>query len=211
MRRSLFVGSILGVMLIAAGTARAFDEQRSGFILGFGIGPSVTSFTQETINFGFFTPTTTQNTPRESEFGLGTSFKIGAGIGEQIMIYYVNNVSWFSVVDSVRTPSNTLLTNDVIIANSVGLVGISYYFEETSPSPYVMGLIGVSVWDAPFEEGASALVGFGLGAGVGWEFKPHWSLEATVNWGKPSDVLLIFGEVEVNAVSFMITIAGLAY
>ncbi|MEE9270542.1 MAG: hypothetical protein V3V49_09815 [Candidatus Krumholzibacteria bacterium] len=210
MRRSLFVGSILGVMLITAGTARAFDERRSGFILGFGIGPSVTSFTQET-RFSFFT-TTIEKIPRESEFGLATSFKIGAGIGEQVMIYYVNNVSWFSVVDStVRTTSNVAVINDVIIANSVGLVGISYYFEETVPSPYVMGVLGVSVWDAPFEDGSSALVGFGLGAGVGWEFKPHWSLEAMVNWGKPSDTLPFLGETEINAVSFVITIAGLAY
>ena len=48
--------------------------------------------------------------------------------------------------------------------------------------------------------------GFGLSGGVGYEFKKHWAVEGTLNWGQPKD-----DEVTFNGFSVMVTIGGTLY
>lgn len=199
MRIGTVVLLVAATMLVAASAAHAFNGKRRGFILGFGVGGGLTSFTQTLTvpAYGY-----DETSGRENEFSIATDFKIGGGFNEQFLLYYVNRVSWFSI--------ENVFEEDVTIANSVGLVGVSYYFQQTAPSPYLLGLVGVSMWDAPFESGASSQTGFGIGGGVGWEFSRHWSLEATINWGLPRDKESGI-EVKTNAFSVLVTINGLAY
>jgi hypothetical protein len=209
MRRYVIVDVVgLVVWLLIAAPVHAFDGRRGGFVLGFGVGPAVTSYTQALYAVD---GTEMWTSDRINRFGIGTDFKIGGGIGKRLLLYYVNRVSWFTLDDG----------NDTIFANSVGLLGASYYFRNASPSFYILGLVGLSTWDAPFEENWNALVGLGLGAGLGWEFSRHWSLEATFNWGDPGGEqlpttdeygnLIGYSEWELNPVSIMITVNGLAY
>jgi len=186
------------VLFLGADAASAFDGDRKGFILGFGVGPSLTSIKQTVSGTGLFDGTS----DRENKFGLGTSFRIGGAFNEQWMLYYANNVAWFGI--------ENVLGDDVTIASSVGLVGVSYYLQPTKPSAYILGVIGVSTWDAIFEEGSSASTGFGIGGGMGWEFSPHWSFEALVEWGNPEDSDGGM-KLETDAFSFMILIAATAY
>ena len=186
------------VLLIGAQAANAFDGNRKGFMFGFGVGPSVTSFTQTVTGTTMFDGTS----DRENKFGLGTSFRIGGGLSDQFMLYYANNLACFGI--------ENVLGDNVTIANGVGLVGVSYYFEPTTPSMYLLGVIGVSTWDAIFEEDSNASVGFGIGGGLGWEFSPHWSLEALVEWGNPEDSEGD-AKLETSAVSFMVLLVGMAY
>ncbi len=179
-----------GVCLWVSG-ASAFDGERGGFVLGFGAGVGLTSFTQTIDDFDG-----AATSDRQNEFSLGSDFKIGGGIGDRFLLYYVNRIAWLNV-------DNDLYRNEMIV-NGVGLLGASYYFQETAPSWYVLGLLGISTWGS-LDEGDSE-AGFGVGAGAGWEFTRHWSVEATINWGKPSE-----DWVETNAVSFLVTINGLAY
>jgi opacity protein-like surface antigen len=191
-----FLCLLAGLMTVST-AGHAFDGQRKGFILGFGAGPSMTSFTQ-TISYDGDSYTS----DRENKIGAATDFKIGAGLNEQFLIYYVNRMTWFSL--------DNIIGESVIIGNSVGLLGVSYYLQETSPSPYILGLVGMSTWDAPFESDSDAWIGFGIGAGFGYEFSPHWSFEGTINYGNPGKEE---GGLEVSSSAFSIcaTINFLAY
>ncbi len=190
---------ILIAIAVMTTSAEAFNGERKGFLLGFGVGPGWSSFQGDVEGY--------ETGDRESKFAIGTDFKIGAGINDQLLIYYVNRVAWFK---SSSVTSDSLLQEDVTIASSVGLVGISYYFKTEAPAWYVVGAIGVSTWSAPLESDSETFTGFGVTGGIGYEFTKHWSLEATVNWGKPSKTIQAT-EVEVNAISVLVTFMGLAF
>lgn len=183
-------------LCIATG-ASAFDGNRKGFILGGGLGLGLTSFTQ-TLEF----PDTSVTSDRENKFAVMTDFKIGYGATEQVLVYYTNKVSWFSL--------ENVLGENVIIVNGVGGVGMTYFFQPVAPSPYILGELGLSIWNAPFEEGSEAWYGFGLAVGAGYEFSRHYSVEVNLTWGKPGKEV---GGVKAssNALSLMVTINALAY
>ena len=190
---------VLIAIAVMATSATAFNGERKGFILGFGAGVSWSSFKGEVEGFDLG--------DTETKFGIGTDFKIGAGINDQLLIYYVNRVAWLK---SDNFTSNGDLLEDITIASSVGLVGISYYFKTEAPAWYVVGAIGVSTWSAPLESNSEMFTGFGVTGGVGYEFTPHWSLEATVNWGKPTKTIIGY-DVEITAISVLVTFMGLAF
>jgi hypothetical protein len=188
---------IIGALASASTSSFAFDGHRKGFVLGFGAGPAMTSFTQ-TVSLGAQSVTG----DRENKMGLATDFRIGAGVTEQFSLYYVNRVSWFSL--------DNALGKTVTIANSVGLLGATYYFQPVCPSPYIHGLLGLASWDTPFESGSEAWTGMGLGGGIGYELAPHWSLEGSVNYGIPSRTIEGL-KATTNAVSIHLTVNALAF
>jgi len=187
---------VLAIMS-AATSARAFDGKRRGFVLGGSAGLAITSFTQ-TLEIGHQSATS----DRESRAGLATEFRIGGGISDRFLVYYANRVAWFSL--------DNALGNTVTIASSIGLVGVSYYLVGVSPSWYLHGLLGLSSWDTPFESDSEAWTGIGAGAGIGYEFSPHWSIEGSINVSSSSRTVLgIKGSTD--AVSFQATVAGMAF
>lgn len=198
MRRWIACSIMLGVLLAISTPSSAFDGNKKGFMLGGGLGPAFSSFTQEVDITGLGSA----KSDRESKAGLGTDFRIGAGVSEQFMLYYVNRVAWFSI--------ENVFSENVTIANSIGLLGGSYYLKPDATGMYLNGLVGLSSWTAPFESGAEAAVGFGIGVGAGYEFAKHWSVEANLGFGAPSDES---GgtKVTTNVTSFAITINGIAY
>jgi opacity protein-like surface antigen len=183
--------------MVASTSSHAFDGHRKGFVLGFGAGLGMTSFTQ-TLGAGSLSATS----DRENKAGLATDFRIGGGFNEQFLLYYVNRASWISL--------ENVFGNSVTIVSSVGLLGATYYFQSASPSPYVHGLLGLSSWDAPFESDTDALTGLGFGGGVGYEFSPHWSIEGSLNYSRPSKTVQGI-EVSTDATSLQITVNGLAF
>jgi len=184
--------------LLAASSAHAFDGQRKGFILGFGVGGGMSSFTQTVEIAG----QPSQTSDRENKGGFATDFKIGGGLNEQFMLYYVARSSWFGITNA--------LNQKVTILSQVGGLGASYYLSEEPSSAYFLGAIGFGTWSTPFESGGSTWIGIGLTGGVGFEFAKHWSAEATVSWSKPSDEEGPL-RAESNVVSVLVTIQGLAY
>jgi len=90
-------------MLLAPSTSAAFDQKRKGLILGFGVGPSMTSFTQDfSYTGGFVYPPTQEaigageaTSSGETKFGVSTDFKVGWGLTEQLSIYYLAQIAWF--------------------------------------------------------------------------------------------------------------------
>ena len=65
------------------GEGLAFDQQRKGFVLGLGAG-----YGSATLKYG---------DDSESYSGLATTFKIGAGLSENVLLYYSNRVVFFSI------------------------------------------------------------------------------------------------------------------
>ncbi|MCZ6765439.1 MAG: outer membrane beta-barrel protein [bacterium] len=189
---------IVAILMGSSTNVAAFDGQLKGFVLGGGVGGSWTSFTQELSGFGAPFDGTSD---RENDIGFATDFKIGYGVNDQFLLYYVNRGSWFGL--------DNVLGETVTIFNSVGLVGVSYYVAPAS-STYIMGLIGIASWSAVFEEDSGGQIGFGLGAGVGYEFARHWAIETTFNWGNPEDSEAGL-KVSTNAFALMVMITGLAY
>ena len=201
--RRLMVLAVIATILLVTTVAQAFDGNRKGFIIGFGVGPGYTSFTQtvKNVTTGFDETSDTENS-----FSFATDFKIGGGITDQFLLYYVNRVTWFGMENA--------LNENVTIANGVGGVGVSYYLETTAPAFYFLGSIGLSTWMTPFEDESSNWVGFGVSGGVGYEFAAHWGVEATVNYGNPKDEETVMNnkiEASTSALAFVVTVYGLAY
>jgi hypothetical protein len=188
---------VTAAVLLATATVQAFDRDRKGFIIGLGGGLGVTSFTQEANLNGHGV-----KSDRETDFSLATDFRIGGGISNQFMLYYENRVAWFRMASRTGT--------DVTIADGVGLVGASYYFQTRAPSAYILGSVGTSSWMAPFESNSKAWTGLGLSGGFGYEFSPRISIEATINRGTPSRD---FGglKLKTNAISALVALCYIWY
>ncbi len=177
--------------------AFAFDGKRQGFILGGGLGTGLTSFTQ-TIEFMDEEVTS----DRENKLPLVTSFVIGGGLSPNVLLYYFNKVSFFSI--------ENVLGDNVAIASGVGGLGVTYYLTPKAPCAYFMGGLGGATWSAPFEEDGDWWYGFGTMFGAGYEFSPHWSIEADVAFGWPSDEEMGI-KATSNVFSLMVTFNGIAY
>lgn len=190
MTRRLLVGLVVAaIAMVTAIDASAFDGNRRGFVIGIGVGPSLTSSIAE---LGSFT------SDRENNFGVGTIFKIGYGVNENLLIYYTNNVAWFSVGDG----------ESVTIVSGISALGGSYYLNPGAPSLYINGLVGLSIWAAPFEADSESASGIGFGAGVGYEFSKYFDVNATLMYGMPK---VSDSEVELKALNVLVTFNVLGY
>lgn len=194
-----FFGKVLAIIVVLtiATNVYAWDGQRKGFVLGFGLGGGYTTFTQTVEVSGV-----SETGDRENKFGVNSDFKIGYAPSNQLLIYWMSNVNWFNL--------ENVLGDNVIIANGVGGVGFTYYFSPADKSAYLRGGIGGSTWMAPFDSDIDNWYGFGVVGGFGYEFAKHWSIEAVAMWSNPSIEILGI-DFKTNALSFAITLNILGY
>lgn len=181
--------AVLIALLFTAAPAFAFDDQRSGFILGVGAGFHLLHDNITTNGY---------NLTSKSEAGLATSFKIGAGITDRILIYYVRNASWFSAPYG-NTGKNAIYT--------IGLSGIgtTIFMAPTAPSGYFLAAVGSGDISAPFEN-ATPNTGSALMLGGGYEYRKNLMFEGTVlATSIPS------GNVTLKSASLQFTINYLFY
>ena len=180
MRDRLLIGALIAVtLLMVAAPLYAFDDERRGFVIGFGLGSGMLNQTTDVtgtippVSSSVFTPDKTQVT-------ITTSFKVGYAPSNRLAIYYLQNVAWD------RTTDNNEVTWGM---NGLGGIGASFYFGPQARSFYVLGAYGFSTWTAPFEEQnehTKTWFGNGTAFGGGWEFADHLSLEVTGMWGNPT-------------------------
>lgn len=175
------------LLLGLANEALTFDNKREGFILGIGLGPGVTTYTPIFIG-------STEDS--ESKFALITDFKIGHAPSDYVQIYWNSKVSWFE-----------LERRDVLILNGFGGAGLTYLFQQQSPSPFISGGFGISSWVAPSRSSARVGTGFGFFLGVGYEFATIWNVEGDLMWGDPGPATGLRG----STLTFKVTINLLAY
>jgi hypothetical protein len=197
-RRMVLFLLTASVLLALASPAGAFDGKRKGFMLGFGLGPALSSYTQ-TLGFEGLPGATSD---RQNDLALRTDFRIGFGASELVQVYWMSKVNWFGM--------KNVLDENVTIANGVGGVGLTYFLKPTDPSPYLLAGLGFSTWSTPFETGSEAWYGFGLALGAGYQFRNHLAIEGGFTWGKPSKTS---GGLEVssNALSFGVTLNYIAF
>jgi hypothetical protein len=189
------VGTLVGAMvLLAATSANAFDENRKGFVVGAGLGSGYAKQTSEILF------------EDQSTAVFNTDFKIGLGITDQLLVYYNTEIFWYPL--SERGESTW-------IATGLAGIGLSYYLSSSPGTLYLLGSVGISSWAAPFEGENDTLFGPGALGGVGYEFWRHWSVETIVMWGKPDETFQdFFGrdvQVTIDTFSLMVTVTGLMY
>ena len=155
----------LAAILVAATPAFAFDDQRQGFILGFGAG-------FHTIRENFYI--NGYNTGSQTKGGLATSFKIGAGVTDQVSLYYVRNASWFSA-----PYFDGFSTRDATYTVGISGIGTTYFLAPTAPSGYFLAAIGVGDIATPFED-ARTDTGGAIMFGGGYEFRKNLMMEGTI-------------------------------
>ena len=128
--------------------ADIFDENREGFIVGLAVG--LTSVSTE-VDF------THENLLDERSIGLATSFKLGYAFNEQFLLYYTNQVDWYSFNDS---------------STRVGItgIGVDYYIAPTS-GLYTTAMLGFGSFSGVTHYAAST--GYAFSLGVGYDLLPH--------------------------------------
>lgn len=178
----------LAAIFLAATPALAFDDNREGFLLGLGAG--LHSLKNDyTLNGNSYLT--------ESKSGLATSFKIGGGITNQFLLYFVRNASWF----------NTPVTNGATTKEATATVGISgigatYFFEPTSPSGYMLAAIGGSDYAFPQESNTRTRTGGAFMLGGGYEFAQHVMFEVTLLATSVTDPASTQYKTESSALQF---------
>ncbi len=157
MRRQLQMAGLM-LLLLGSASAQAFNNQREAFIVGLGIGYHGTD-----LDFSH----TASPTETDSAAGLATSVRIGFGLSNRFLLYYLSEASWY------KRRGDTW---------SLGLngLGMAWYFSPRAPSAYVHGGYGYSYSSLPSEGGSdSSKFGNGYILGAGYEFMPHLNLEAS--------------------------------
>jgi hypothetical protein len=107
----------------------------------------------------------------DTKFGGTTDFKIGAMVGQSLQVYYRNTVNF----------TDSSAGYDLEGAG-VGGLGVTYQFACKYRVNGVVGFssrIGISGGDWSTDNG------FGLGAGVGYEFADLWIVSLDGSWGRP--------------------------
>lgn len=197
MNRKLYMSiACLITVTIFSTDACALDSKRKGFILGFSVGPSITSFNQKTVSpFN-----NDMESGRENKLGAGTDFRIGYALSNKTMVYYTLRSTMLRISRG---------DEDVTILNSLNSLGISYYMVSEAPSLYVAATVGMSSWGTIRDQLGWLETGFGLGGTIGYEFRQYWSIEGTVMWSNPGD-----SNIDIdysNVIGGMITVAGTWY
>ncbi len=162
MRHRVAVAAVvLSLSLIGAQDLLA---QRSGFIIGFGIGAGLTSSTVSRQGLPDF--------DRQTEVGFATDFKIGAQVSQSLQVYYLGRTNWF-------TPSGSNL-----VAAGISALGVTYVLP--SAPVHLSGGIGYATW-LEIDFFGDSFTGFGLTGGFGYEFADLWLLDFDLTYGRPSD------------------------
>lgn len=186
------------IILMTVSSAQAFDNQRKGFMLGFGLGPAWSSYTQTMTYAG----SPEEKSDRQNDLALRTDFRIGYGPSELIQIYWTSKGNWFGLTN--------VYGNKVTIASGVGGLGVTYFLKPTYPCPYLLGEIGLATWATPFQTGSKSWYGLGAALGVGYQLRNHLAFEAGLTWGNPSNSERGL-EVSADALSFGVTMNIIAF
>lgn len=200
MKRVIAIAIVTSMLGALAPAARAFDNERRGFVIGIGLGLGATHYRQVAVEQGGSGVVVAERDWTQS-FSFPIDFKIGWGATEKLLVTYSSRVAWLSVTSALNT-KNT-------INSAIHGVGVTYYFKPEGPSWFVSGVVGVSTWATTLSTDPE-FKGPGFQVGVGWEFQPHFALEATVSYGEADERVYGF-DAGTDAASLLVTIGALAY
>jgi len=134
--------------------SQAFDGNRQGFLVGIGGGFHGVDVDVES----------------DTHSGLATSFRIGMGVTDRVLLYYLNNVSWYS-------------RSGYTFTYGLSGFGASFYFNRSTPAVYLTSAVGYATYDDT-DSNDSNFDGQGDGVGLmfgsGLELRRGLHLEAAV-------------------------------
>lgn len=175
----------LTVIVISTSEVIAFDGDRKGFILGFGVGAGYLEIDQIIHRQGESIYTTN---------GLHTNFKIGTGITNKIILYYTGKqLQWFA------DEGGFLLLYPAI--------GCSYYLEEETPSFLFLIGLGIIVGSVDDDLINTELCPY---LGLGYEFNKNINAEAgfTLARGPINEIVIPNNASELWTFTFSINYLG---
>ena len=121
--------------------------------------------------------------PSQSRFSFMGSFKIGYAVNDHLEIY---------IGDKESLLTDILPTRAGLYVYGLLSVGVSYYFRNSTPTPYLSTGIGKSYLVAPLDRDLESWFGNGLYAGIGLELEKHLGVEFELVYGKPESDNYIF-------------------
>lgn len=200
MQKKLFA---LSLFIFVISSLVAWDGHRQGFLLGFGAGLGNVTYEQEIEGHGG-----SITSDKENNIGFVTDFKIGYAPNNKLELYYTNQVVWFSMENA--------LDDDVIIADGVGAIGVSYFMAPQLstaawyPSFFLSAGFGLSSWGTPMEEDTDTWDGTGYFVGVGYEFTKHYRVSLNYFANDPS-IKENGYTFTTTSNAFLLTFSGLAF
>ena len=150
--RILTILLVLVSLFLQTSRGTAFDGERHGFILGLGAGYGISEN-------GIY-----------SENGISTSFKIGAGLTDQLLIYYANRVVFYSKYHAT-------FEKDYTRFQGMSSLAASYFLNPNSPSFFFSGELGYGARGS-IDSGSATRSNLAYTVGAGYEFTRHFMLEA---------------------------------
>ena len=196
MRNIFFTILIVFILLFLSVTANAWDGQRKGFLMGFGVGVGMTPFVD--IRYDEFTPPYLTYSAKHKPL-FKTDFRIGYAPDNFWQIYWMSKVFWFQAeTHHWGYYYGYDKSSDLAIYGLAG-VGVTYSFKPQAPSFFLTGGIGYSSlgkmfttkysnqWDYEIGNVGDPEYGFGFSIGAGYEFVRHLNVEADLSYRAPSE------------------------
>ncbi len=190
MRNPRFVPILTAMLVLTVTSADALDNNRRGFVVGFGAGWG--SATQELSTSGGGLDLSLSS----STGGVATDFRIGHGFNERWLLYYTNQQVFFGL-------------NGDSYAQGLTGIGCMHFFSPQAPALLVEAALGAGVlWNADARDSES---GFGLLLGFGYEFARHFQIKADWYYAELNQATI--GEVDYKSTmgTFRITLNWLGY
>lgn len=185
---------ILTALSLALATpALALDGERRGFMLGGGVGFAMSFVSQDF-----------DEEPFDDFIEPGASFDLraGWGVSEAISVYASARGTY------MRYDTVNLIGSDTM--HGVFGIGMTQIFKRGRSPWYSTAHLGMAWFDLLEEPRADALTGFGFGAGLGYLFHPHLSVEGLVGW-ENTTIDNAGGEFGNSILTLRFQVVGVAY
>jgi opacity protein-like surface antigen len=212
--KSRFILLVLLISVFFTTNGQTID--RKGFYLSFGIGPGITNYKLDgsfikpdgaTIYYGsswlgdIYSDNITGDLEEfpftRTSFNLATNFNLGYGLTNQLIVSYMNRVSF--ILDDILHGENYIYhyVNPPALTFA-GITGVEfdYYFTENIKSPYVSFGSGISILNQPGVDDYLTQTGFGLSFGGGYQFTKRICIDLNILYLKGNLQNKIKNEIE---------------
>lgn len=207
---------LISFFILVPVLTNAQDIDRKGFYFSIGIGPSLTNYKLDgsitkpdnsTLYYGsnWLGDINSDDIGGDLEkypfsktsFGLRTNFNLGYGINNQVVISYMNRVSYIldDILHQTNYISHYINPPALTIAGITGLE-VDYYLSEKVKSPYLSAGGGFSLLNQPGVSDYLTQTGFGLSFGGGYQFTKHLCLDLSILYLKGDLTNKIKNEIE---------------
>jgi hypothetical protein len=190
-----FSVSFILLLLSLATVTRAFDGERKGLIFGGGIGFGMSYFNSKV---DIYPAGGSSNSV--GKFGPAVDVRVGYAWSNREMIFMGGKMSmayfdeiveayedYFDAIEDGGIKGTLAIMvlpwaiTMIPMAGShsiLGIVGYSYYFNDTAPSYFLEGTLGPGIIPDEFTDKTEAGVGVSLAGG--YEFQKHWNVRADI-------------------------------